>query len=178
VSGGSYTLREWAGLWVGGYEPFRVGQRYLMLLHSPGAGGLSSPVGGMDGAIPIRGGGQAVGLEGASSRDAGGIAGVGASTDGLVVDLSWVGTRVATPILYRPESVGQSTVRPVLVQADVRNAVAADAGLQSASILAPANGPAAIVPIEKTSASAAKGMAYPAVLGMLRSWEKGDHGAR
>ena len=56
VSGGTYTLREWAGLWPAGDEPFRVGQRYLMLLHAPGAAGLSSPVGGMDGAIPIRGG--------------------------------------------------------------------------------------------------------------------------
>ena len=60
VSGGGYTLREWAGLWPGDDEPFRVGQQYLMLLHSPGASGLSSPVGGMDGAIPIRGEGAAV----------------------------------------------------------------------------------------------------------------------
>jgi hypothetical protein len=54
---GSYTLREWAGLWNAGDEPFRVGQRYLMLLHAPGESGLSSPVDGVDGAIPIRGGG-------------------------------------------------------------------------------------------------------------------------
>jgi hypothetical protein len=56
VRGGSYTLREWAGLWNAGDEPFRAGQRYLMLLHAPGASGLSSPVDGVDGAIPIRGG--------------------------------------------------------------------------------------------------------------------------
>jgi hypothetical protein len=79
VSGGSYTLREWAGLWTGGNEPFVVGQRYLMLLHAPGAGGLSSPVGGMDGAIPIRGGADGV---------------------GRVVDLGWVATRVLRPTAY------------------------------------------------------------------------------
>ena len=58
VSGGVYTLREWAGLWPAGEEPFRVGQRFLMLLHAPSVAGLSSPVGGMDGAIPIHGIGQ------------------------------------------------------------------------------------------------------------------------
>jgi hypothetical protein len=39
VSGSTYMLREWAGLWPAGDEPFRVGQRYLMLLHAPGAAG-------------------------------------------------------------------------------------------------------------------------------------------
>ena len=41
VSGGSYTLREWAGLWAGGDQPLRAGQRYLMLLHAPSSAGLS-----------------------------------------------------------------------------------------------------------------------------------------
>ena len=50
--GTTYILREWAGLWRDGPR-FSVGQRRLMLLHAPGPGGLSSPVGGLDGAIPI-----------------------------------------------------------------------------------------------------------------------------
>ncbi len=54
-AGGTYVLREWQGLWEGGDARYRVGQRLLMLLRTPGASGLSSPVGGMDGAIPIRG---------------------------------------------------------------------------------------------------------------------------
>ena len=80
VSGSRYLLREWAGLWVAGDAPFRVGQRYLMLLHAPGAAGLSSPVDGPDGAIPV----------GSSSQG-----------DGRVVDLRWVGARVLRPTVYR-----------------------------------------------------------------------------
>jgi hypothetical protein len=107
VRGGSYTLREWAGLWPGGDEPFRVGQRYLMLLHSPGAAGLSSPVGGMDGAIPIHGG----------IADAAGSA----AADGLSVDLSWVGTRVVRPATYLRTQAGGPIARPIAVQADVKS---------------------------------------------------------
>src|SRR6202789_1198031 len=53
-TGQPYVLHEWGGLWAGSNGRYRVGQRLLMLLHAPGAGGLSSPVGGLDGAIPIR----------------------------------------------------------------------------------------------------------------------------
>jgi hypothetical protein len=82
VAGDSYTLREWAGLWQAGDEPFRVGQRYLMLLHAPGASGLSSPIGGADGAIPIHG-------------EAGPLA------DSRAVDLRWIATQVVRTIAYR-----------------------------------------------------------------------------
>lgn len=98
VSGGAYTLREWAGLWPAGEEPFRAGQRYLMLLHAPGPAGLSSPVGGSDGAIPIR----------------------GADSTG-VVDLRWIATGVARSTSYGPASVHRIG-RPVLAHP---NAVAA-----------------------------------------------------
>src|ERR1700721_169838 len=43
-AGEPFVLREWAGLWAGGVERYRVGQRLLMLLHAPDAMGLSSPV--------------------------------------------------------------------------------------------------------------------------------------
>jgi len=116
VSGSAYTLREWAGLWPAGDEPFRVGQRYLMLLHSPGAAGLSSPIGGMDGAIPIRGGGQ-------------------------TVDLSWVGTRVVTPTAYQQVALGKPIMRPMPVHADSGGAASEDAvGLQSAGNLPASSG--------------------------------------
>jgi len=177
ASGGSYTLREWAGLWAGGDVPFRVGQRYLMLLHSPGASGLSSPVGGTDGAIPIRGVQQVAEPEGARPRVviSGGTAGLMAATDGLVMDLSWVGTRVVNPISYQAASVARTTIRPAIGQTDALNAVPADAGGQQ-SALAMAQG--AIVPIEGIPASATKSAPYTTVLGMLRSWEQGDHGPR
>jgi hypothetical protein len=84
VSGQSVTLREWAGLWGAAEVRYRVGQRMLMLLRIPGAAGLSSPVGGMDGAIPIRG----VVSQLVSGSTAGSASLVPATE---MVDLRWVG---------------------------------------------------------------------------------------
>jgi hypothetical protein len=81
VEGSVYTLREWAGLWAGSAERYRVGRRLLVFLRSPDAGGLSSPVHGVDGAIPLRGGGTAPGPE---------DTGVAASE--WLVDLRWIET--------------------------------------------------------------------------------------
>ena len=50
---GVYVLREWAGRWIGHPERYRVGQRWLMLLTPRGPSGMSSPVFGSDGAVPI-----------------------------------------------------------------------------------------------------------------------------
>ncbi len=52
-AGAAYTVREWAGRWVGHGARYQVGQRLLMLLAPPGAAGLSAPVYGVDGAVPI-----------------------------------------------------------------------------------------------------------------------------
>ena len=89
TAGGSYVLREWAGLWSGGDQRYRVGQRLLMLLHAPGAGGVTSPVGGMDGAIPIRGAASLIQATAAVS-----------STPSPVADLRWVGARLQRSIAY------------------------------------------------------------------------------
>ena len=43
VGEATYVLREWSGLWSGGRQRYSVGQQLLMLLHTPGASGLSSP---------------------------------------------------------------------------------------------------------------------------------------
>ena len=164
VSGSAYTLREWAGLWPAGDEPFRVGQRYLMLLHSPGAAGLSSPVGGMDGAIPIRGTGRAQ----ATGEAETGSAGTGAPADGRVVDLRWVATRVAQPLQYRISPVVHATALSVQVQEDAAESAS---NLQSANRGgAEANG--------TTAATALQGTAYTTVLAMLRGWEKTDDATR
>jgi hypothetical protein len=48
-----YTLREWAGLWAAGQERYAVGERVVVFLHVPGKSGLSSPVDGMDGIVPV-----------------------------------------------------------------------------------------------------------------------------
>ena len=166
VSGSAYTLREWAGLWPAGDEPFRVGQRYLMLLHSPGAAGLSSPVGGMDGAIPIRGTGRAQ----ATGEAETGSAGTGAPADGRVVDLRWVATRVAQPLQYRISPVVHATALSVQVQEDAA---------ESASIMQSANGGSAGAAANgATPATALQGTAYTTVLAMLRGWEKTDDATR
>lgn len=50
---GSYVLREWEGLWAGRAERYRTGQHFLMLLTARGPSGLSTSIGGSEGAIPI-----------------------------------------------------------------------------------------------------------------------------
>ncbi len=92
---GSYVLREWAGLWVGGVERYHVGDRLLMLLHAPGASGLSTPVGHQDGAIPITGGGSAPGA-----------ADLFTTAGGQVVDLRWIEAR----LLRSPSNVQAGAV--------------------------------------------------------------------
>lgn len=105
-SGGSYAMREWAGLWSGDANRYRVGQRLLMMLHAPGASGLSSPVGGLDGAIPIRGVADASSLTEAVTNPSAPIA-----------DLRWLGAKVVhsvsyvlqAPLTAAPLTLGQQT---------------------------------------------------------------------
>jgi hypothetical protein len=156
VSGGIYTLREWAGLWPAGDQPFSVGQRLLMLLHAPGVAGLSSPVGGSDGAIPIRGSGPAPPAN---------------ATDSRVVDLRWIETRVVRPIVYRVTE--RQTALPVSARPRM-NVVAGltqeEAGPSAAAV--PGSQGTADVP------SAPQSVAYTSVLALLRSWVKEDDAAR
>jgi hypothetical protein len=49
----TYSMREWAGLWAAGQSRYRVGQRAMFFLHAPNAAGLSSPVDGMGGVVPV-----------------------------------------------------------------------------------------------------------------------------
>lgn len=46
--GQSLTIHEWAGLWRSG-ERYRIGERVLLFLYSPGKLGLTSPVSGATG---------------------------------------------------------------------------------------------------------------------------------
>jgi hypothetical protein len=91
-AGGTYVLKEWQGLWAGGNARYRVGQRLLMLLRAPGAAGLSSPVGGTDGAIPIRGVESQIGSGAA-------VAAANAAPEPMV-DLRWVGARMVRSASY------------------------------------------------------------------------------
>jgi hypothetical protein len=159
VGGGTYTLREWAGLWPAGYEPFRAGQQYLMLLHAPGAAGLSSPVGGTDGAVPIRGGGQA----------------------GPVVDLRWVATRVVQPVAYQAPAVHWMALPAHISVGGVTSEDGLDAAPQSIMAIEGGSGMQAVgvataaASNGAAAASPSQNAAYATVLGMLRGWEKSDH---
>ena len=51
--GGRYVEREWAGRWTGGQQRYWVGQRAMFFLYAPSAAGLSSPVDGMAGVVPL-----------------------------------------------------------------------------------------------------------------------------
>jgi hypothetical protein len=148
VTGGTYVLREWAGLWAANDARFRVGQRRLMMLHAPGPGGMSSPVGGMDGAIPVHGVGKAVW----SANDSAATIGTPAAE---MVDLRWVGTRLARPVAYRKETapVGGSRLAKA---ANVTAADAATAGLNGATVNA------ASIPAQTA--------AVGTVVGMFRGW--------
>ena len=53
--GGLYVLREWAGRWPPGTHRYTVGQRSLFFLNAPGPSGLSSPVDGGQGIVPVLG---------------------------------------------------------------------------------------------------------------------------
>lgn len=53
AAGGVYTLREWAGLWPPGQHRYFVGQRALVFMHKAGAAGLSTPVDGAEGLVPV-----------------------------------------------------------------------------------------------------------------------------
>ncbi len=88
---GFYTLREWAGLWRAHPNRFREGQHLLMLLTARNDAGLSSPVGGMDGAIPLVAIAPApVAVSGVAPADA-------ATASAWAVDLRWIATRVERP---------------------------------------------------------------------------------
>jgi hypothetical protein len=106
---GTYVLREWAGLWAGDAHRYQPGQRLLMMLHAPGASGMSSPVGGMDGAIPIRGVADASQLDAAS-----------ASAPLPIADLRWLGAKIVHSQAYTlqaelsptPVTMTQQMARP------------------------------------------------------------------
>ena len=154
VSGGTYTLREWAGLWAGGNARYRVGQRLLMMLRAPGASGMSSPVGGMDGAIPIRGveseiatGSATVGGATVSAASVPGGAGGSSVVAAPVsmVDLRWVGTR-----MLRSGAAASGTT--------------AGGGTVSGASVGAAGGGASV-------SVATLGASVDTVMGMLGSWE-------
>ncbi|MGF7179270.1 hypothetical protein [Tunturiibacter psychrotolerans] len=161
---GPYVLHEWGGLWAGGNGRYRVGQRLLMLLHAPGAGGLSSPVGGLDGAIPI--------------RQSGIVASPAESTTPPpslpFVDLRWLGTRVPRAVSYRDKAVRPANAFPQLSPGQQRVETVVASGARAGDV-------PVILPLGYTSVAdasvPAQQASVAAVLGLLTTWQKAEHGA-
>lgn len=168
TAGSVYTLREWAGLWQGDDGRYRVGQRMLMLLRTPGAGGLSSPVGGRDGILPLLAG--ANGVTGAQSDAANGVPVDGGSAREQV-DLRWIGARVRRSVVYRDGGQNpRAGVRPLPVVRG-RSVVAVDAESAARSVSVAVNGQQSLLPeVQRAPADA--------VLAMLQAWERERAGAR
>jgi hypothetical protein len=165
TAGTPYVVREWAGLWAGDDQRYRVGQRLLMLLHGPSAIGMSSPIGGLDGAIPIRQGGAALAPEDE----------VAAPLQPPYVDLRWIGAKIQHAVSYRSEPV------PAVKAADLQTPSAAQqmggtSALRSTRNLDPtkpvsdnAGRSDASVPAQQASVNA--------VIDMLNSWQRAQHAA-
>lgn len=176
VTGSTYSVREWAGLWQANDEPFRPGQRYLMLLHAPNSAGLSSPVGGTDGAIPIHGSGNpAAGTTGAVPRVRGTAqtsTQPAAETTGTeTMDLGWVATHVAVPVTYLPVAPVRPIYSPFLHAQASPPAQAADESQSTAEAQSTAGVPAAIP-------EDVRALPYGGVLEKLRGWERSHNAAR
>ncbi len=153
-TGGAYVLREWAGLWSGDANRYRVGQRLLMMLHAPGASGLSSPVGGLDGAIPIRG-----------VADASPLTTAVANPPVPIADLRWLGAKVlhsSSYVLQATLSAAPLTVEQQMADSEnsvVNPIVAADDGSSRAS-----------TPVQQA--------AVDTVVKLLTSWKKATDDVR
>jgi hypothetical protein len=159
TAGTPYVLREWAGLWAGDNQRYRVGQRLLMLLHAPSAAGMSSPIGGLDGAIPIR-------QSGAGMPPGDDIA---TPPQPPYVDLRWLGAKLTHAVSYRSEPV--RAAEPVDSQPSFYGQPAAQ-GIASSSI----SSLAAIMPVVDNARSSdasvpAQQASVNAVMGMLSSWQ-------
>ncbi len=88
--GANYVLREWAGLWLESEARYVQGERLLMLLAARGPSGMSAPVGGAAGAIPLLATRQPPLLHGAARAPA------FSTAEGVdpAADLRWVETLV------------------------------------------------------------------------------------
>lgn len=174
TAGTPYILREWAGLWEGDTPRYRVGQQLLMLLHAPSAAGMSSPVGGLDGAIPIRQGGAVSPVaDGATPRQP------------PYVDLRWLGVKLPRSISYSKAPVHAAKPDDLSAfRSQLRGtSVAVTSGLRSGAApvtMIAGNGDSS----GSSGSSGSGGSSVPAqqasvdaVLGMLTSWQKAQHGA-
>ncbi len=106
-TGDTYVLREWSGLWSGQQPRYREGERLLMMLAPRGRSGMSAPVDGLAGAIPLVSRGQPPLMDAKGHVPADSAA---AGSQG--VDLRWVETLAArTAVLPAAAGSGSSNSR-------------------------------------------------------------------
>jgi hypothetical protein len=122
--GAAYTLREWGGLWTGGRQRYRLGQRSMMFLHATNGTGLSSPVDGMAGMVPVVVQGADAGalldvrwldarvLRAVGAPIANANAGAITLADGISVVAGWKNAELPEPI-QQPLPTGVQPAQPV-----------------------------------------------------------------
>lgn len=174
TTGTSYTLHEWSGLWSGGAQRYRVGQTLLMFLHAPGASGLSSPISGMDGAIPIHGANSSLLATGSSTGSS--------IQQGSVADLRWIGAKLLRPTSYRAQSVhfNHRVARPTPFVVSQSLVHAAASKVLSENILSPDTPIEAAAAADQTSSESAFTQQSPvqSIVEMLQSWQKAPDAVR
>jgi hypothetical protein len=167
TAGTPYVLREWVGLWAGDNQRYRVGQRLLMLLHAPSAAGMSSPVGGLDGAIPIRQSSAAV----APGDD------LATPAQQPYVDLRWLGARLPRAVSYQSEPAPRA--KPADSQPLFFGQLAPDATVSGSIVSLPTSQPVLDSPSVSDASVPAQQASVDAVIDMLSSWqssrEKAQH---
>jgi hypothetical protein len=178
VGGTTYILREWAGLWAAGGQRYRVGQRLLMMLHAPSVGGLSSPVGGLDGAIPIRQGGVGTSLANEATPLQSPL------VEPFVepfVDLRWLGVRLPRVVEYRSERVRPVEAGDANPNVPAVPVVARQMSVKIGALAEPGSIISAAPIVMSSNASSSEGSvpaqqaSVGAVMEMLGSWEKARH---
>ena len=159
-TGGTYTLREWSGLWNDNASRYAVGQHLLMLLHAPSVAGFASPV--IDGAIPL----------------------TGDATTGSI-DLRWIALHVAVTDTARLRVVtalrasggspaaAEARMRLEAMESEVARSVAASRALLQVDAEVPAGADTAV----KTEDPNAR-VDQSVVMDMLHAWQRGAERAR
>jgi hypothetical protein len=154
--GSSYTLREWAGLWPQGQARYTAGQHVLLFLNPANGAGLSTPVDGMEGVVPVL-------VQGASSPELADVRrletrvqrAVGAPLSGADRGAISVSDAIATATGWR-EPMG---AEPARVPVPAAYGVSTRAGWKG-TLRVPVGGTKA-APTESTAA----GMASPVMVG-------------
>ncbi len=87
LTGTTFSLREWTGLWAADTVRYHAGQRALFFLHAPSVAGFTSPVGGSDGVVALAG-----------------------DEVSAAADLRWIAARVQRTIASRAENAPDGTI--------------------------------------------------------------------